>query len=316
MVPREDDPRLIYERMFRGRDPMVPNWNRRAAHQARQVRKSHNEKSLHQSSLDAVIEQANRLRGRLGGADKKRLDQYLSSVRTIEKQMEFVERQAAERKADFGGGPAQVSDPMVPEQIHNGEYNYGELRSEIGREPELFEQYMDLLGELMVLAFQTDTTRVVTLAEEGIGQWPGVVTVGWEKHWHSLQHNGNGSSADPIAREGCRQVHEWFTQIFARAVDKMKVIDEGGSTLLDNTLLMYSSYMANGGHSQDDYPVMLVGNAQGTLKPGRHIAYPMKTPLSNLHLECLHRMGVEADEFGETRTSDHAAFNGRLPGLA
>ena len=73
----------------------------------------------------------------------------------------------------------------------------------------------------------------------------------------------------------------------------MKAIDEGGSTLLDNTLLLYTSYMADGGHGRDDYPVLLAGKAGGTLRPGRHIAYRDKTPTSNLYVEILNRMGVD-----------------------
>jgi len=96
----------------------------------------------------------------------------------------------------------------------------------------------------------------------------------------------------------------------------MKAIDEGGSSLLDNTLLLYTSYMADGGHHRSDYPAMLVGNAQATLKTGRHLRYPQGTPMSNLYIEMLDRIGVPASEFGESRVSPAAAFDGRLPNLS
>jgi hypothetical protein len=96
----------------------------------------------------------------------------------------------------------------------------------------------------------------------------------------------------------------------------MKAIDEGGSSLLDNSMLLYTSYMADGGHGRDDYPVLFAGQAQGTLKTGRHVAFPKRTPMSNLFVEMLDRMGVKVDAFGESRTSKHAAFDGRLPGLS
>ncbi len=95
----------------------------------------------------------------------------------------------------------------------------------------------------------------------------------------------------------------------------MKTIDEGGSTLLDNTLLLYTSYMADGGHGREDYPVLIAGKAGGTLRPGRHIAYKDKTPASNLYVEILNRMGVTTDTFGDNRTSKNQAYDGRLPGL-
>jgi hypothetical protein len=189
-----------------------------------------------------------------------------------------------------------------------------------GRDPEIHAEFTRLMADLMVLAFQTDTTRVVAFAvgsDEAL--FPGVVTVGYERHCHTLEHQGNADkveNADPIAREACRQIHAWYTALFAETVRKMKAIDEGGSSLLDNTLLLYTSYMADGGHGRDDYPVLLAGRAQGTLKPGRHLAFPKRTPMSNLYVELLDRMGAKVDAFGESRTSKHAAFDGRLPGLA
>ena len=77
-------------------------------------------------------------------------------------------------------------------------------------------------------------------------------------------------------------------------VRKMKAIDEGGSSLLDNSLLLYTSYMADGGHGRDDYPALLVGKAGGTLKTGRQIDFPRKTPVANLYVEMMNRAGVPA----------------------
>jgi hypothetical protein len=150
--------------------------------------------------------------------------------------------------------------------------------------------------------------------------FPGVVTVGYERHCHTLEHQGNNGgapeNADPISREALRQIHAWYTGLFAEVVRRMKEIDEGGSSLLDNTMLLYTSYMADGGHGRDDYPVLLAGRAGGTLKTGRQIAYEPRTPVSNLYIEMLDRMGVKRDRFGESHTSEHQRYDGRLPGLA
>jgi hypothetical protein len=145
-----------------------------------------------------------------------------------------------------------------------------------------------------------------------------VVTVGYEYHMHTLEHQGNANrieDADPTAREGCRQVHAWYTEAFAYMLEKMRAIDEGGSTLLDNCMLLYTSYMANGGHGTQNYPVLLAGRAGGTLRTGRHIACQKDTPVANLYVEMLARMGDQAGAFGNSRTSPKAAYDGRLPDL-
>jgi hypothetical protein len=91
--------------------------------------------------------------------------------------------------------------------------------------------------------------------------------------------------------------------------------DEGGSTLLDNCLILYTSYMADGGHGIEDYPTLLVGKAQGKLKTGMHHAYPVGTPVANLYVEMLNCLGVPTRSFGDSHTSKTQAFNGRLPGI-
>jgi hypothetical protein len=150
------------------------------------------------------------------------------------------------------------------------------------------------------------------------GYFPGVVTVGYERHTHTLEHQGNArriEDADPIAREGCRQIHVWYTTLFAEMIQKLQQVDEGGSTLLDNCMILYTSYMADGGHGQRDYPALLAGRAHGTLKTGRQVDFQSRTPMSNLYVEMLRRMGAEVDEFGESRSSRNAAYDGGLPDL-
>jgi len=211
------------------------------------------------------------------------------------------------------------SKPVVPANLPDGKLA-ARMRQATERDPEIHAEFTRLMADLMVLAFQTDTTRVCTFAvgtDESL--FPGVVTVGYERHCHTLEHQGNADKpehADPIAREACRQIHAWYTMLFGEMIRRMKSIDEGGSTLLDNTMMLYTSYMADGGHGKDDYPVLLAGNAQGTLKTGRHVAFPRRTPMANLYIEMLDRVGVKVEEFGDSRKSKHAAFDGRLPGLA
>ncbi len=308
-VPYENNPRMVFERMFRGRKPVAPNWQRRATARATQVQKSATSDSYDRSVVDLILGEAKELRGKLGRGDQEKLDEYLHSVSTVEKRVAMLEARLKEEALDgMNPGPSKL---RLPDNLPAPEIPFHKIEGEIHRDPEKHGEYIRLMADLMVLAFQTDTTRVVTLAAGDDGAYfPGVVTVGSERHCHTLEHQGNAfpvDNADPIAREACRQIHAWYTLIFAEMVGKMKAIDEGGSTLLDNTVLLYTSYMADGGHGTNEYPALLVGNAQGTLKTGRQLDLPKKTPVANLYLELLDRMGAKAESFGDS--------TGRLPGL-
>jgi len=314
-VPYENNPRLVFDRMFRGRKVAAPDWSRRgaAATGSMVARRDSDDQSV----IDLILDEADRLKTSLSMADRLRLDEYLHAVRAVERRVQLVENLQLQAAMDSEQpGP---SKPVVPANLPDGKLA-ARMRQATERDPEIHAEFTRLMADLMVLAFQTDTTRVCTFAvgtDESL--FPGVVTVGYERHCHTLEHQGNADKpehADPIAREACRQIHAWYTMLFGEMIRRMKSIDEGGSTLLDNTMMLYTSYMADGGHGKDDYPVLLAGNAQGTLKTGRHVAFPRRTPMANLYIEMLDRVGVKVEEFGDSRKSKHAAFDGRLPGLA
>jgi hypothetical protein len=316
-VPYEDDPRLVFDRMFRGRKPVVPNWQRRAAAAAGQaVRDSAPTDNYERSVVDAVSAEAKTLRSKLGAADQQKLDQYLDSVRSLESRVERLEARLRLEAADLKDpGPSKLVSPLLPDRklpMHR-------IKHHIYSDPEKHAEYIRVMSDLWVLAFQTDSTRVATLAIGDDGaMFPGVVTVGYETHCHTLEHQGNAGrpeDADPISREALRQIHVWYTTLFAEAIRKMKSIDEGAGTLLDNCMLLYTSYMADGGHGTHDYPILLAGKAGGTLKTGRQISFPKGTPVSNLYIEMLERMGAKVESFGESHTAKTQRFNGRLPGL-
>jgi hypothetical protein len=315
-VPYEANPRLVFDRMFRGRPPVVPNWKTRAANAGTQSTGTRKD-TIDRSVLDLVREEANDLRKDLGAGDRKRLDQYLDGVRSIEKRIDFMEhRQRLEALDAANPGPSKLA---LPGNLPKENVPIWQITNPVYRDPEYHESYTQLMIGLLVLAFQTDTTRVGVLAcGSDEAQFPGVVTVGYETHCHTLEHQGNAGrveDADPISREALRQIHVWYTQLFAGMVKQMRAIDEGGSTLLDNSLLLYTSYMADGGHGTHDYPVALVGKAGGSLKPGRHLQFKPKTPVANLYAEILDRMGAKTDKFGENLTSQHRQYDGKLPGL-
>ncbi len=316
-VPYESDPRLVFERMFRGRKPIVPNWSRRTqARAALDVRNSAKSDSYDRKVVDSVLDEAKNLRGRISSGDQQKLDQYLEAVHAIEDRIERFESLVRLEALDAADpGPSKIVMPNLPPK--NAPFH--KLLHLVHTDPEKHGDFIHIMSDLMVLAFQTDTTRVVTMAIGDDGaQFPGVVTVGYETHAHTLEHQGNAGrveDADPISREGCRQIHAWYTSFFAEMAAKMKAIDEGGSNLLDNSMLLYTSYMADGGHGTQDYPVALLGKAGGTLRGGRQIDFQKKTPMANLYVEMLQRMGMKIDTFGNSKTSKNAAYDGKLPGL-
>ncbi len=316
-VPSEANPRLVFERMFRGRKPVAPNWSRRATATVNEIRLSTKPDSDERSVVDLVLAESKSLQNKLGAGDKRKLDEYVDSVRSIEKRIAFVESRHRQEAMDaLNPGPSKLT---LPDNLPAEGLPVWKVTQPIERDPERHGEYIRLLADLLILAFQTDTTRVATLAvgsDEAL--FPGVVTVGYERHCHTLEHQGNAGrpeDADPIAREACRQIHAWYTMLFAEMIQKMKQIDEGGSSLLDNSIILYTSYMADGGHGTRDYPVLLAGRCGGSLRPGRHVAYKAETPTANLYVEMLNRMGVKSDEFGNSRTAEKAAYDGRLPGL-
>ncbi|MFT5322942.1 MAG: hypothetical protein ACI8P0_000787 [Planctomycetaceae bacterium] len=319
-LPVERDPRLAFNRMFKGRQLVAPNWKRRLASSTAQP--GQNEPgtgvapTYDRQVVDLVLEDARRLQKQLGRGDRGKLDEYLDSIDSIERRVQRVQERIAIEAADLRDpGP---SNPHAPGNLPADGSDSNKLIQAVTRNPAVHAEYLEVMTDLMVLAFQTDTTRVCTL---GLGSdealFPGVVTVGYEHHAHTLEHHGNAArveDADPVAREGCRQIHAWYTKYFAEAVAKMRAIDEGGSSLLDNTILLYTSYMANGGHGRNDYPVLLAGGGE-TLSTGRHVQYQRETPVANLYVEILERLGDTSGEFGNSRTSKKAAYDGRLPEL-
>lgn len=316
VVPYEGNPRLIFDRMFRGRTPVAPNWRRRAEATTAATENKPATDSLDRSVLDLVLGQAKDLRRGLGKGDQQKLDQYLESVHSVEKRIAATEERQRQDALDLANPGSKVN---LPTSLPKYGTPIWEITRPTEQDPSRHADYIRLLADMQVLAFQTDTTRVATVAAgSDESMFPGVVTVGYERHCHTLEHQGNASrpeDADPIAREACRQIHAWYTMLFAETVQNLASIDEGGSSLLDNCALMYTSYMADGGHGRDDYPVVLAGRAGGKLAGGRHLAFG-KAPMANLYVELLNLLGAPTETFGDSATSRFAgSLNSRLPGL-
>jgi hypothetical protein len=313
-VPFEHDPRLVFERMFKGRSLVAPNWKRRAAEGSGSNQSV--DPTYDGQVADLILDDAKQLSKKLGSSDQHKLGEYIEAIDGIQRRIQRTQQRLRLEMLDMPDpGPSRV---MAPDHMPANKEESSRLLARVFTNPAVHGEYLRIVADLMVLAFQTDTTRVCTLAGGDDGAlFPGVVTVGYEHHAHTLEHQGNGNQdqLNPIAREGCRQIHAWYTSQFAYMLEKMAAIDEGGSTLLDNSMILYTSYMANGGHGQQNYPVLLAGKAGGRLQTGRHLAFQKDTPMANLYVEMLDRMGDQTGVFGNSRSSPKAAYDGRLPGL-
>jgi hypothetical protein len=259
-LPKEINPRQIFGRLFG--DPGAVAAERDRARQAMYRR----------SVLDLVREDASSLSRELGASDRRKVDEYLESVRSIEKQI-----QAAE-------GRKETALPEGVEAPADGI-------------PSDFTAYMKLLSDLLVLAFRTDTTRIATFmfANEGSNR-----TFPWidvrEGH-HSLSHHaGNPDKLAQIAK-----IDRFYASMFADVLGKLKAVKEGDGTLLDHSMIVYGSAIGDGNrHNHDDLPVILAGKGGGTLKSGRTVKFPFETPMCNLFLSMLDRMGVKEERFGDS----------------
>ncbi len=223
------------------------------------------------SVLDLVKADFSDLNGKLGRSDQRKLDEYFSAVRDIELRIE--------RAGQFG-------EPKAPEGF----------AAPTGIPP-TYEEHIRLMADLMVLAFQTDTTRVCTfvLANEGSNKAYPFINVR-EGH-HDLSHHGN----DLEKKAKIAQINRFHTTQLAYLIGKLKAVKEGDGTLLDHCMLAYGSGNSDGNaHNHDNLPLLLAGGGCGTLKPGRHVVYPKDTPLNNLWLSLLNRMDLKTQQLGDS----------------
>ena len=223
-----------------------------------------------QSILDYVIEDANQLRGRLGANDKRKVDEYLNAVRELERRVAHSEKNS------------QV-DVLL-----------GGIKKPSGI-PQDFKDHIRLMLDLMVLAFQGDVTRISTFmyANEGSNKSYSFIDVP-EGH-HDLSHHGN----DKAKHE---KINRFHMEQFAYLLGKLKAIPEGSGNLLDNTMIVYGSGIGDGNrHNHNDLPILVAGKGGGTLKPGKHIVYPQNTPLNNLYLSLLDKIGAPVDSLGDSK---------------
>ncbi|MSU59217.1 MAG: DUF1552 domain-containing protein [Pedosphaera sp.] len=222
------------------------------------------------SILDFVHEDAKQFQSKLGATDRRKLDEYLTAVREIEGRLDR----------------AEDNPPPPPESIVSKPGKF-----------EKYEEHLRLMFDMLALAFQTDSTRISTFIMAHDGSNRPYPFIGVSEGHHELSHHRN--DADKMAL--IAKINRFHTTQFAYFLDKLKAVKEGEGTLLDNCMIVYGSGISDGNsHSHEDLPVLLAGGGAGSLTPGRHLKLKEKTPMTNLHLSLLDRMGAPAERIGDS----------------
>jgi hypothetical protein len=221
------------------------------------------------SVLDFVLEDAASLKRRLGANDQRKLDEYLTSVRELESRI-------ARSEKSLGEGAVGLPKPAgVPED---------------------YAAHIRLMYDLMALAFQADLTRVVTFVHANEGSNRSYAFIGVSDGHHDLSHH----AGDQEKQAKISKINQFHASHLARFLQKLKETPEGDGNLLDHSMIAYGSAIGDGNrHNHDDLPILLAGRGCGTLKPGRHIRYERETPLNNLWLSMLDRLGAHVDGLGD-----------------
>jgi len=248
--PAEIRPRAVFERLFGA----VDEGSRRY------------EKSI----LDVVTGDASRLSAKLGGADRRKLDEYLYSIRDVEKRIQAAEKAPAVRRPDMAA-------------------------PEVGVPADLGE-HARMMIDLLALAFQTDSTRVATLLmalEQSPRAYP---EIGIPEAHHGLTHHQGDK--EKIAK--VIEINRFHMKQFAYLIEKFKATPDGDGTLLDHSMVTYGSGLSDGNaHDHANLPLVLAGRGCGTVRPGRFVRHANETPMANLFIAMLDRIGVPVETLGD-----------------
>ena len=256
-MPPETNPRLAFERLFGGLDAGLDAETR--ARRRRQRR----------SILDLVADRTTSLVSTLGPSDRRKIDEYLTSVREIERRIQVAEQDAREVTPDF------------------------EMPSGV---PVAFAEYASLMYDIQAVAFQADLTRVATLMIGREGSLRTYPEIGVPDPHHPLTHHRN----NPEWIEKITKVNTFHMELFAKFVGKLRAMPDGDGTVLDHSILVYGSGISDGDkHTHEDLPVLLVGGGGG-IQGDRHVVYEPDTPMTNLYLTLLDRIGVRQESIGDS----------------
>ena len=256
-MPRETNPRIVFERLFGDVGSTSAEARRRRIEQQRSI-------------LDAVKGKVGHLETGLAPYDRRKLDEYLEAVRGIERRIQLAEQQADRELPDVSS-PAGI--------------------------PLSYEEHARLMFDLMILAYQTDMTRVISFMvgrEESGVTYPQIGVT--EPHHPLSHHRDNPEKIEKLAR-----INAYHMQFFSDFLVKMQSTPDGDGTLLDNVMVMYGSALRNSNrHTTQNLPILVAGGGGGAIKGGRHVVCPEGTPLTDLQYTMLAKLGVPVDGFSGT----------------
>ena len=257
-LPMENSPQVVFEKLFGDGGTAEQRLSR---------------KREDRSILDSVLEETLGLKRGLPASDRARLDGYLDDIREIERRIKTV----LDRETQAGG------NENVPE-------------APVGT-PEAFEDHIKLMFDLLVLAYQSETTRVATLMYAKDLSPASYPASGNRGGFHGSSHHANiKANMDSFAL-----INKYHIQMLTYLIERLTKTADGDGTLLDHTLLLYGSAMSNGNqHDHDPLPIVLIGGASGRMEGNRHILTPAHTPMANLLLGMLDKLGVHQDSFGDS----------------
>ncbi len=258
-APKEVNPRVAFDRLFAGQSASETS----ITQQQREV--------MNLSILDFVREQATEINRAVSAADRRRVDEYLTSIRDIERR---IQAPPVSLPANAAGGMQRPT-----------------------RVPSLFREHFRLMADMLVLALQTDMTRVATLVMGTEGNRRSYPELGFTEEHHGVSHH----TRNPVLVEKFTKINEHHVGELAYFIDRVSTLREGEGSLLDNCMIVYGSGMADGNaHAHTDIPTLLFGKGGGTIDSGRHVICPKNTPICNLWLSLMERMGVEVERFGDS----------------
>jgi Protein of unknown function (DUF1552) len=257
-LAKQVNPRLVFDRLFG-----APNENSDAETRARSDRRQ-------KSVLDFVIEDSRRLTQDLGTSDRRKLDEYFTSLREVEHRIT-----KARPAVDLGG--ARYPRPLGIPADH--------------------QEHLRVMADLLVLAMQTDLTRIATFVFGNDGSNRSYPAIGVPDGHHDLSHH----AGDPAKQSRIRLINRFHVEQFAYLLKKLKATPDGDGSLLDHSMILYGSGLSDGNtHRHDDLPILLAGKGAGTIRTGRHVRCAAETPITNLYVSMLNRMGVDIDTFGDS----------------
>jgi hypothetical protein len=271
-VMKEVVPQLAFDRVFRAiRTPVVSSLNPKDPSLLTALQRDDT------SVLDLVADDAKALRRQGSASDNVRLNEYFDSIRSVE---------------------TRLSAAMKPQKRWINQGKFPMDRPSAGK-PDTHPEHVRLMLDIMLLAFWNDTTRIASFmfGDAQTSQDYGFLPDGMSGGFHSFSHHGDV----PAKREHYGKIVDWHMEQWAYFLGRVKSMDEGGTSLLDNSMILMGSSLKDGNlHREEDLPIILAGRGKGALRPGRRVRAAPQTPMCNLHLALLQRMGIKEKSFGDS----------------